>query len=203
VPIADRCRSGPTVRRSPPDRPRRRAPRFRPGSKRCFARRVNAFAQKYSYLQKFGFVACCPHSGSRKRGVSRSSRHAGRTAVDAGGVGAKVIAGRATVSERVAHTTGAVSVRQNRVVLAPAAGVKFCGDASAQPGATVSAIRKATGATELVSPGRARHKPSNHCAGKAGMSRLPCMPLCICFAHFSHSGPRVPAGARSSLRPLP
>jgi len=34
-------------------------------------------------------------------------------------VGAKGIAGRATVSECVARTTGAVCVRQNRVVLAP------------------------------------------------------------------------------------
>ena len=39
--------------------------------------------------------------------------------MDADGIGAKVFAGRATVSESRARTTGAVSVRQNRVVLAP------------------------------------------------------------------------------------
>ena len=39
--------------------------------------------------------------------------------VDAGHTGAKGIAGRATVSESIARTTGAVSVRQNRVVLTP------------------------------------------------------------------------------------
>ena len=39
--------------------------------------------------------------------------------VDAGGVGANGFAGRETVSEGVAHTTGAACVRQNRVVLAP------------------------------------------------------------------------------------
>jgi len=43
----------------------------------------------------------------------------GWAAVDAGGIGAMGIAGRATVSESRAHTTGAISVRQNRVVLAP------------------------------------------------------------------------------------
>ena len=45
--------------------------------------------------------------------------NAGWDVVDAGGVGAKGFAGRATVSESVAHTTGAACVRQNRVVLAP------------------------------------------------------------------------------------
>jgi hypothetical protein len=45
--------------------------------------------------------------------------NAGWDVVDAGGAGAKGFAGRETVSEGVAHTTGAACVRQNRVVLAP------------------------------------------------------------------------------------
>jgi len=45
--------------------------------------------------------------------------NAGRTAVDVGHIGANGFAGRATVSEGVAHTTGVIGVRQNRVVLAP------------------------------------------------------------------------------------
>ncbi len=45
--------------------------------------------------------------------------NAGRTAVDASYIGAKGFAGRATVSEEVAHTTGVACVRQNRVVLTP------------------------------------------------------------------------------------
>ncbi|MET4040933.1 hypothetical protein ABIC03_002624 [Bradyrhizobium sp. RT6a] len=45
--------------------------------------------------------------------------NAGRTAVDVSHIGAKGFAGRATVSESVAHTTGVIGVRQNRVVLAP------------------------------------------------------------------------------------
>jgi hypothetical protein len=46
--------------------------------------------------------------------------NAGRTAVDVDHVGAKGFAGRATVSEAGAHTTGVICVRPNRVVLAPA-----------------------------------------------------------------------------------
>ena len=62
----------------------------------------------------------CRRNPAHGRGaVSRSSRHAGRAAVDADCIGAKRFAGRATVSEAVAHTTGAISVRQNRVGLAP------------------------------------------------------------------------------------
>jgi hypothetical protein len=45
--------------------------------------------------------------------------NAGRTAVDVSYIGAKGFAGRATVSEDVARTTGVIGVRRNRVVLAP------------------------------------------------------------------------------------
>ena len=72
-----------------------------------------------------------------------------------------------------------------------------------QPGLRVEQGCKATGARVHRSPRRARHKPSNHCAGKAGMSRL----LLYAAVHpvFCANrarGPRVPAGSRSSLRPL-
>ena len=39
--------------------------------------------------------------------------------MDAGYIGAKSFAGRATVSEGIARTTGVIGVRPNRVVLAP------------------------------------------------------------------------------------
>jgi hypothetical protein len=45
--------------------------------------------------------------------------NAGRTAVDVGHIGANGFAGRATVSEDPARTTGVIGVRQNRVVLTP------------------------------------------------------------------------------------
>ena len=45
--------------------------------------------------------------------------NAGRAAVDVGHIGAKGFAGRATVSKNLAHTTGVIRVRRNRVVLTP------------------------------------------------------------------------------------
>jgi hypothetical protein len=68
--------------------------------------------------------------------------NAGRIAVNVGHVGAKGFAGRATVSEAVARTTGVIGVRQNRVVLAPGA----CAPSLvvmrvAQPGSRVSYLR--------------------------------------------------------------
>jgi len=80
--------------------------------------------------------------------------------VDAGRIGAKGLAGRATVSESLARTTGAIRVRQNRVVLAPERlCAKSCGDACGPTGFSQSIICKATGAIVHRSPGRARHKP--------------------------------------------
>ena len=55
------------------------------------------------------------------RGAYRDRHDAGRAAVDVDPIGAKSFAGRATVSEDLAHTTGVIRVRQNRVVLAPGA----------------------------------------------------------------------------------
>src|SRR6185437_2495817 len=76
---------------------------------------------------------------------------------------------------------------------APRAGVKFLSSKRCL-GAMVSKSR---------SPGRARHKPSNHCAGKAGVFppnlsarvRIPLLP----HAHETAGAART----RSSLRPLP
>ena len=59
-----------------------------------------------------------PQPGPRKGRIAIVT-NAGRAAVDAGDIGAKGFAGRATVSDHRAHTTGVISVRQNRVVLAP------------------------------------------------------------------------------------
>ncbi len=64
-------------------------------------------------------------------------------------------------------TTGAVRVRQNRVVLTPGVCASSPAVMRRPDRARASAIRKATGAIVHRSPGRARHKPSNRCAGKA------------------------------------
>ena len=100
-----------------------------------------------------------------------------------------------------AHTTGALSVRQNRVVLAPGVCAPSVAVMWRPNRVRASAIRKATGAIVHRSPGRARHKPSNHCAGKAGCLASPVCRCAAVLAHASHSGPRVPAGTRPSLRP--
>ena len=68
--------------------------------------------------------------------------NAGRVAVDVGHIGAKGSAGRATVSKTVAHTTGVIRVRRNRVVLTPG----VCASSLAvmrvaQPGPRVSHLR--------------------------------------------------------------
>ncbi len=61
----------------------------------------------------------CRGNPAQGRGAIAIVTNAGRTAVDVGHIGAKGFAGRATVSEAAAHTTGVIGVRQNRVVLTP------------------------------------------------------------------------------------
>jgi len=61
--------------------------------------------------------------------------------------------------------------RQRRVVLAPVAGVKLAEADRIQPG-SLGRQSGSDGGKRNSSPGRARHKPSNHCAGKAGFSPL-------------------------------
>ncbi|WOH76375.1 hypothetical protein RX330_15290 [Bradyrhizobium sp. NDS-1] len=80
---------------------------------------VNPHYQKYSTLPKFGNGVCVAATRPKEEGRIAIVTNAGRTAVDADCIGAKSFAGRATVSESVAHTTGVISVRQNRVVLTP------------------------------------------------------------------------------------
>jgi hypothetical protein len=100
---------------------------------------VNLGRRKYSTLPKFGNGVWVASLRPKEEGRIAIVTNAGRTAVDVGHIGAKSIAGRATVSEGVAHTTGAIHVRQNRVVLAPG----VCAPSvavmrAAQPGARIS-----------------------------------------------------------------
>jgi hypothetical protein len=76
-----------------------------------------------------------------------------------------------TVSNRSAQDERRCCVRQKRVVLAPVAGVKLAEAVRIQPG-SVGRQSGSDGGKRNSSPGRARHKPSNHCAGKAGCSPL-------------------------------
>ena len=75
------------------------------------------------------------------------------------------------VSDRSAQDERRYCVRQKRVVLAPVAGVKLAEADRIQPG-SLGRQSGSDGGKRNSSPGRARHKPSNHCAGKAGCSPL-------------------------------
>ena len=79
---------------------------------------VNARCPKYSALPKFGKGVSDEATRPKEKGRIAIVTNAGRGAVDVDHIGAKGLVGRATVSESVASTTGAVRVRQNRVVLA-------------------------------------------------------------------------------------
>jgi len=80
---------------------------------------VNPRRQKYSALPKFGNGVCVASLRPKEEGRIAIVTNAGRIAVDVGPIGATGLAGRATVSEATARTTGGIRVRQNRVVLAP------------------------------------------------------------------------------------
>src|ERR1700716_3202436 len=95
------------------------------------------------------------------------------------------------VDEKVATDERDSSGRRRRVVLAPDAGAKLCGE-----------ICEVTVAKELGSPGRARYKPENHCAGKAGLPPLNLYArVRFFYFHFAHETAGA-ARIRLSLRPL-
>ena len=81
------------------------------------------------------------------------------------------------------------SVRRSRVVLAP------------RPWRYVGGKSAGNGGKKGRFPGESTYKPSNHCAGKAGMSRLYLSNPCALFYLFAH-GAAGAVGARLSLRPL-
>ncbi|SFJ98568.1 hypothetical protein SAMN05216525_14625 [Bradyrhizobium sp. Gha] len=84
----------------------------------------------------------CRGNPAQGRGAYRDRHDAGRAAVGVGHIGAKGFAGRATVSETIAQTTGVIRVRQNRVVLAPGVcASRLVVMRVAQPGPRVSHLR--------------------------------------------------------------
>ena len=171
---------------------------------------VNQPAPKYSALPKFGFDVCIADPDPAKRGGRTSSRAADRAAVDVGGAVADV-SGRAgqwiepsLVSNSQAADerrrvrpsplgeAGSACVRQNRVVLAVVATVKSCGCGIGANRRGAGNFRKAREARRNSAPGRARHKPSDHRAGKAVCSAPPVCRCAVPFALHAHSGPWVP-----------
>ena len=73
----------------------------------------------------------------------------------------------------------------------------------AQPGLGTSPIREVTEARRNSAPGRARIRRQPIAQGRPGVFRPTCCPACaFACANSSRSGSWVPAGTRSSLRPL-
>jgi len=141
---------------------------------------VNPHARKHSALPKFGFVVLVRYL-IPVRGAYRD-RHETR---------GEWRWTRAASHERLSRARRARSrVRQNRVVLTPG----VCAS-------SLAIARKATGAIVHRSPGRARHKPSNHCAGKAGCLAAPVCRCASVLRAFAHSGPWVPS--RHQVFPAP
>ena len=175
---------------------------------------VNQPAPKYSALPKFGFDVCIADPDPAKRGGRTSSRAADRAAVDVGGAVADV-SGRAgqwiepsLVSTSQAASderrrvrpsplgeAGSACVRQNRVVLAVVATVKSCGCGIGANRRGAGDFRKAREARRNSAPGRARHKPSDHRAGKAVCSATP---VCCCAVSLRYVFAQQTVGARSA-----
>ncbi len=156
-------------------------------------RSVNARSRKYSALPKFGKDVLIAAARPKEEGRIAIVTNAGRAAVDADGVGANGFAGRETVSKLAAHATGAICVRQNRVVLAPgvcapSVAVMWRSDRTRAP-----AIRKATGAIVHRSPGRARHKPFQPLR-REGRDVL-ATPVCRCAASHHADSAQWTSGA--------
>ncbi|MEH2521127.1 hypothetical protein V1279_006700 [Bradyrhizobium sp. AZCC 1610] len=94
------------------------------------------------------------------------------------------------VSNRSAQDERRCCVRQKRVVLAPVAGVKLAEADRIQPD-SFGRQSGSDGGKRNSSPGRARHKPSNHCAGKAGCSPLDLYARVRTSLCTLHTRPRV------------
>ena len=114
---------------------------------------------------------------SHKRGVSRSSRTLMRDAMDA-------------------------AAREDEARISRTA--KACGPDPPMLGSSLRAmISRATVTKKARTPGRARHKPHNHCAGDAGVcSVVPVVCSCAISSAFRAHEARGYNGTRHSLRPL-
>ena len=155
---------------------------------------VNPFPQKDSTLSKFGNGVYVAHPGSLLRGDHVVVTFASRACGGRGSVGMRG-AGRAGCPCELAAACGRTALsgssRQQSSGNVDSAGrscgeyggprvrAKPCGpgrrcygqavaEVFASPtGRTASSIREAREARGKSAPGRARHKPSTHCAGKA------------------------------------
>ena len=158
-------------------------------------------AQKYSAFpppQISGFFRAVPsrQEGRIARRHERGTGCGGRSSVRR----EACLQGGLSVSGHGAQDDRRCSVRQNRVVLAPVAGVKLPVANLIQPD-RFSHQAGSDGGKTNSSPGRARHKPSNHCAGNAGVLRLYLYARVRSLCNIAHETAGA-ASTRHSLLPL-
>ena len=94
------------------------------------------------------------------------------------------------------------SVRQNRVVLAVVATVKLCGGGTGANRRGIGEFRRATVTTRIRRRGEHGIRRPTIAQGRPSVRRHLYAAVRFPCATFSRSGPRVPVGTRSSLRPL-
>ena len=188
---------------------------------RCHFRRQGQYSQYPNIrIDRSAARAIWLPSWPINRGVSRSSRDGGRDAVDATASaragsqsGMLPVSGNRARNDTMpkASSHGPCSARtpaagnpvemcaDGEVVWSwrPKSGAKLGGCVLRQPARTLD-IRQVTGAIELVSPGRARRKPLKPSAQGRPSAGFTCDPP---VRMSLHTGLRVPAGARPSLRP--
>ncbi|WP_246557100.1 hypothetical protein [Bradyrhizobium liaoningense] len=129
--------------------------------------------------------------------------NAGRVAVDVGHIGAKSFAGREAVSESVAHTTGVIGVRPNRVVLAPGVCAPSLAVMWRPNRARASVIRNGDGGNSATLPGESTtYAVPTTAQGRPDVWLHLYAAVQILVATFRTVDRGCPAGTRSSLRPL-
>jgi hypothetical protein len=134
---------------------------------------VQSCPQKYTASPLPQITLTNPAIPSRLEGRWPSITNVGAGCGGRGSVGrVVVVAGRALACERKQRADDwRGCVRQSRVVLAPVAGVKPAEER--RPNRVLAILQSAgDGGKRNSSPGRARYKPSNHCAGNAGVLQL-------------------------------
>ena len=178
---------------------------------------VNPRPQKYSTLPKFGIAAFSRHPGSRRGAIVRRNERGsgcggrgcvGHTKAGPGRDEPREVVLRADERrQRLAKPFG-----RSRVKLRTA---KPCGPDrrcygqalrrcfQARPGPRGIANSRGNGGQKELGSGESAHTPSTHRAGKAGCFPAHLFSACaFACANSSRSGSWVPAGTRSSLRPL-
>ena len=146
---------------------------------------VQSRLQKYSASRLTQITPTTPAIPSREEGRWPSSRTLGRVAVDAAASGAWSCSqgGLRSVSQHNVRTTGAEAY--GKAVWSWHPLLVSSRRRKSRPN-RVSAILQSAGdgGKRNSSPGRARYKPSNHCAGNAGLLRLYLYARVRFFAHY-------------------